>query len=152
MQSHSQRLEKSSFLARHFIGQRKTAARTNQEILLKGAVIRPQTAEVKSVAEIRVAPLAEFAAVAWGRGIDGHPASGFQSVVVRVSRVGSEINNRTRKLMPQHQRRLELNVADPCIQIGVKVGAADPGRFDFDQCLPGSRRRWCGDLFDSDVA
>lgn len=76
---------------------------------------------MQASAQIGVAFLAVFAAVARHCGIDGHTLTDRQRIVETVSRVFTDLCYDTRELVPHHQWRLDTRFADASVSVPVKV-------------------------------
>ena len=57
-----------------------------------------------------------------------------------------------RKLVPNNQRRFQLGVANPGVQIGVEITPANTGGLNANENVPSAGSRRCSNFFNAQVA
>jgi len=124
----------------------ETGLRRDADEFGEAAIVRIQTAEVEAAAEMRMAPLAEVAAMARLRRVDGHPHTWPQTLYVRANGLDD-----AGKFVPENQRRFEDGVTNAAIKIRMQIATANTGRGDADQNLARTGLAGVGDAFDTDI-
>jgi hypothetical protein len=106
------------------IGDREATPRRAEHKLLERAVVRPQTAEVETAAQVRMPHLTHLAAMTGGGRVYGDALAGHEWVVFAIARVFADGLYNSGKLVPQCERRFDLCIADTPIKVSVQIRTA----------------------------
>jgi len=108
-------------------------------MFLQAAVFGGETEKPEIDTEIWIAPVAPFTVVAGNCRIHSHTNTGEKDPSIAGARIRPGTLNHAGTFMTGHNRVLNNGVADPAIEIRVKVAPANARRRDPHDNLPGAR-------------